>query len=104
MTTPQTIQGSWEEIVEQSHLFRDRKDLLLVIPKIEPTIMQARPTSLYQEDGYDEEQERFHTIVAQLFAECDALERVPGKPLSDPYESAVEKIIIEKHRKLGLEI
>lgn len=51
----------------------------------------------------EEQQERFRTLTAQLFAEADATERLPGA-YSNPQKASVAEMIADKHRKTGLRV
>jgi hypothetical protein len=51
----------------------------------------------------EQQQERFRTLTAQLFAEADAVERTPGT-YSDPQKSQVAELIAEKHRRMGMKV
>jgi antitoxin component of MazEF toxin-antitoxin module len=46
----------------------------------------------------------YDRILAELFAEVEALIPEPGKPLSDPYEAAWGAGVEEKFRKMGFKL
>lgn len=51
----------------------------------------------------EEEQERFRALSEKLFAEADAIERIPGT-YANPPKAQVAEMIAEKHRKMGLNV
>ena len=50
-----------------------------------------------------EQQERFRTLTAQLFAEANAVVRQPGI-YSDPQKASVAEKIAEKQRRIRLKV
>ena len=51
-----------------------------------------------------DEQRRLHSLLLNLFARSDALERQPGAPAAVPRRTRVHTLVREKHRARGLRV
>ena len=92
MAQIEVLEGTWEELSTHAEEFKGRKLRLIVLPE------EAEAT------GALTDEQKLREIAARLRAEADNLEREPGKPSSDPYQTAFGEIIAEKYRKMGLKL
>jgi probable addiction module antidote protein len=51
----------------------------------------------------DAEQERLRELTLELYTECDAVDRQPGT-FTDPVKAGVATMILEKHRRKGMQL
>lgn len=65
--------------------------------------LESNSTAPAQALTDEQEQERFRALSEKLFAEADAIERIPGT-YSDPQKAQIAEMIAEKHRKMGMNV
>ena len=81
-------EGTAEEVAEQIRLSRLSGRLKVIVTPDETPLLNGDAPSLAD-------------TLADFFAEVDQTEFVPGKPLTDPHEKEVGRLIAEKFARQG---
>lgn len=88
MAQPQIYEGTAEEIAEQLRVSGLTGRLKAIVTPDETPLLDGKAPSLAD-------------TLADFLAEVDQTEFTPGKPLSDPHEKEVARLIAAKFAKRG---